>query len=102
MPLIGPTLGDHLDIGAAGAVEIGGLAEGCRLEFLDALDRCRHDARGYAVGLAAGCPGEVHYVADGVAGHVVGVVATVHCKRALVHVSAGNSAAVRVHSRLQR
>src|SRR5882724_91734 len=100
MPLISAAPSDHLNLSAAGSVEVRGLAKGADLEFFHALDRSRDHSRGHAICLGTRLASEIIYVADGVTRHVVGVVATVNGKSVLIHVTSRDVASGR-HSRLQ-
>ena len=46
MPSIGAALGNDLDFGAGGAIEVSGLVGCVHLELFDAVDRGRHDTGG--------------------------------------------------------
>src|SRR5438445_7436963 len=100
MPLICSATGDHLDLRPAGLIKIRRLPKGADFEFFYRFDRCRHHTRSHTVGLTTGETSEVIDVSDGVAGHVVGVVAAIYGESILVHVAAGNITPRR-HARLK-
>src|SRR5215472_1603481 len=103
----GSALGNHFNLGAPGAIEIGGLAGGIHLKLLDAVLRRGDYARRGAgpVELARHTSGRVAGIAHGVyahvAVHVVGVVTAIQREVVLVIKGAGNGA-VSAHARLQR
>ncbi len=101
MPLIGSATGDHLDLRPAGLIKIRRLPKGADFEFFYRFDRGCHHTRGHAVGLATGETGEVLDVSDGVARHIVGVIAAIDRECVLIHVAAGDIASGR-HSGLKR
>src|SRR5437667_12113180 len=100
MPLVGSTTGDHLHLRPAGLVKVGSLTERADLEFFDRLDRRCYYPRGHCAGLGASETGEVLDVSDGVARHIVGVIAAIAPELVLIHVYAGDSASGR-HSTLE-
>src|SRR5262249_12305374 len=63
--LIRPALGDHLDLAASRAIEVGGLVARADLELLDTFHRCGNHSRGDAT---RGCTAGVT-----VAGYVRGI-----------------------------
>ena len=92
MELIGSALGDHLDLAAGGAIEIGRLVGDSHLELLNALHRCREHAR-----CRASVAGRIGRVGTR---HVVAVVAAIELEGALIVLRSGHLSG-RGHAYLQ-
>src|SRR5713101_1998298 len=98
MPAIAAAAGYQLHLRAGRAVEVGGLVGYVDLEFLNALYRRRHYARGPATGRRGSIARSVGVLS---AVHVAAVVAAVELEGVLVADGAGHGP-VRRDGRLQR
>src|SRR5262249_14513196 len=97
VPGVGAALGDDLNFGSGGAIEVGRLISGIDLEFLDAVERSRHDAGGAAADLALhDATGRIAREGRRVNGHaaihIVGVLTAIEHESALINDRSRNAA----------
>ena len=90
MPLLTASPGNHLHLRAARTIKVSGLTECADLKFFYALNGRSNHTGGHRTRLISSRTGEILEIADGVACHIVGIVAAVYGEGVLIHVTAGD------------